>query len=35
MEFLGLELVELLFDEEEPTVDEPLPNRYIEHWRVG
>jgi len=35
MEFLGLELIELLFDEEEPDNNEPLSNRYIEYWRVG
>ena len=31
--FLALDLIELVFDEEEPTVDEPLSNRYIESWR--
>ena len=35
MDFLGLELIEYLFDEEEPTAEEPLSNRYIEPWRVG
>lgn len=35
VDFLGLELIEYLFDEGEPETDEPLSNRYIEYWRVG